>query len=289
MVDCALVWPRGTPVGEPAQEASVNGGWMNGRWTNDVYRRFYWYEPLEMTQYRPWKNIHCLPLSDYALTPVDARSLEWETVEGPAFDGYGSVVPQQARIMRDTTGEFRIGKHAGAQTYFDPKSPARAALTALWKGLYVTSGISVSDGLTIHSKYDNQLTPNVMWHSGLSIFGTFGWVDGQRNPELERWLGKPVVPSDFFFQRPTSWQYNEAVIDKIVASYRLWRTFFDAYASALPNCSGFEGSTSAIQGDVGTVLLRSGFVAGTMGMISEIRLRLRVETDPPDFDWRRFF
>jgi hypothetical protein len=289
MTDAALVWPRNTPVGEPAEEVAVNAGWAQGTWTTALYRRFYWWQPLKMTGYRPWSEPHALPLSDHFLTPKDALPSQWIFADGPVIDGFGNELPECGKVMLDAVNGFRIAKHTGPELYHGASQSRVNALVTLWRGLYVTTGIACSTGLALASTYLSQVIPSAKWYSSPSTFGALGWIRGSRNPDLESLLGKPVVASDCYFEKPTSWQFNSTIIDRVVSSYQLWRTMFDAYASALPHCPGFDGDAADVQGDVGTVVISNGFVAGILPMVSEVRLHLRVSSDPPDFDWHRFF
>jgi hypothetical protein len=224
MMEVALVWPRKTPVGDPAEEVAINAGWLNGAWTTGLYRRFYWSEPLRMTGYRPWNSAHALPLSEHYLTPRAVFPSQWSYADSPAIDGFGKELPASGMAMIDAVNGIRIAKHAGPERYHGASYSNAGALVTTWRGLYLTTAISAGAGLAWASANSDQIVPAVKWESSLTVPGVIGWTQGTPNPDVERWLGKTIVTNDSFFQQPRGWQYNSAVVDRVASSYRLWRS-----------------------------------------------------------------
>lgn len=297
ITEAGLLWPKlrsGSVAG--CDEVVIRGGWLNGRWRNDYYRRLRQDEDWKLaTGARRSKSATSilrigLPLTDYSHHANQATSSKWRCEFGPGLDRFGRLQTRRTATMREVETDTLIAVAADQNLPHTGVTPLLVI-----KRDEISFAVLVKPNtrdLPIESgQIGGDLRACYSWEVVLS-----GWcttASGRPQTEVVPWLGKPVASLDSI--GPADLQvvrYSSREINHVLSSYQSWRWAYDSFLGALPCSPGFFETackSEVEQGAIGQVVIRGGFVGGIQSLVTEIRFNLELPSDRPNAGWSKFF
>lgn len=294
MIDAALLWPREYGVLPPPDEVAVNGGWLNGSWTPDFYRRLYPRDPelyRDLSYGRPMDCRIMLPLQDYTTKLALSASPVWESSIERSIGMHGERLEEPTCLIRNTLDGTTISKAGDIPMLYAPDR-RNSCIVARRDNLYVGLLMTSSNELNLLEGWPGDSSSGVCASWNISVYGScaMGLVDaGDGFPSF---LGKmPVSRDSITDPRQRKFHYSESTVDHPLLSYDLWQWVYEVFTSSLLFSKGFGRTPgSATQGEVGRLYFDGGFIGGLHLLATEVRRFRELPGDKGQgTSWSAFF
>jgi hypothetical protein len=290
MVDAALLWPAKRAVLPRADELAINGGWINGNWSREIYRR---HRPKDVIAFRsmPAPSTRTLPLSEYTTVLPFQTSPKWKEVVDASIGFSGERREDRAPLLRKRDDGTVIGKVRGEIPY--RFNEYVGAIGACRDDLYVILQMISSNKINHLEGWppginSGALSPSWnVWLDGYCSMGLKGKRAGQPS-----FIAKAVRNLDSISLGRIAIDYSADAVSHPLMSFDLYQWLYDCLLNALPFSHGFETETpqaSERQGDVGRILIQGGYIGGMELLATEVRLKLRIPGDDDTTSWAGFF
>ena len=304
IVDAALLWPR-KPGSElvAARVVAVNGGWLNGAWREDFYRRIRrredfgdsWEDIFRLrrrSHVRPFSIRElALPLSDHRLDEAGVPAPQWQRAIESGVDLCGLKTFSQTAMRNRLDGTVIVAASGSLTQAEQSPHPALVVLRdrTVWALPIRNNRPWGASGLPgeLHPVFGVSSDLSVALDRPCSVLATSG-----NSKCLDvAWLPKPVAPFDGIgkAELPT---YQTTVVNHPLSSYSSWRFLYDCLLNALPFSPGFDAEdlgSDVEQGENGQVTITGGFIGGIQGLVTEVRLKLELPSDATNAAWTKFF
>jgi len=295
MVDAALLWPREFSVLPPADELAVNGGWLNGLWTPDFFRRLYPRDPELFKRLVSGTRAHCkilLPLEEYTTELPFSSSPVWENVADRSVGFYGERIEGTSPMLRNKIDGTLIARAADVPDYRSQEKTG--AFVTVRDNLFVTLLMTSSEEVNLLEGWPGRNSGSVNASWNLMVFGrcAMGLVDPTRPSPA--FISKRVRARDSITGRESFWfYYSDVHVDHPLLSFQLWQWLNDCFVNALPFSRGFESAQTppaVTQGEIGRIYLDGGFIGGIHLLATEVRRKLRLPDGQGEgSSWSAFF
>ena len=290
MIDAALLWPANLAVLPAADEVAVNGGWINGTWTHEVYRR---HRPEDLVAFRSrtaTRGVASLPLSEYTTVLPFRSSPKWESIVDASIGFHGERHEQMAPVLRNREDGTVIGSvGVNASHHWSGRV---AGICTCRDDMYITLGMTSSEDVNRLEGWPGTSSAAVNASWNLMLHGYCAMGLRSENASQPSFIAKAVRSLDSIALRRMSLHYDGATVSHPLMSFDLYQWLYDCFLNALPFSRGFEPDTprdSPRQGDVGRVYINAGYLGDMQILTTEIRLKLRLPSDDDETSWSVFF
>lgn len=206
-----------------------------------------------------------LPLSDYRLEELEAPAPVWKvagTMGECLHEGSGNEHCEMRNQLDGST--IRVGVYAAGQA----EEPGRVV---------IVQGDDIAWILPISGSVSDPIVR-------LDRPSTIAWSPVTSERMQVPWLSKQVLLFDGI-RRNSVPAYDPDVINHPLASYQSWRFHYDALLNALLFSPDFAGSALGAH----AVNIVGGFVGGSQGLVTEVRLKLDLSSDKENETWSKLF
>lgn len=289
IADAALLWPRklGSDI-VAAREVAINGGWLNGLWRENFFRRL-----RRTDNFDAWEHLGAfgLPLTDHYVDDIGARPPRWERVSASGVDLYGVKTFRQT-ALRNEIEHASIVATSGSLVHLERlPQPALVVLRddTLWAVPISSDGLSRKPGAV--NDPNSLLELSLSWTIRMDRPCSISLGSGNAASLSVPWLRRPISSFDGIGKGVLP-AYQASAIDHPLSSYGSWRFLYDCFLNALPFSPGFDErdlESSFMQCDDGQIKIIGGFVGGTLGLVTEIRLKCDLSSESPNANWSRHF